>query len=664
MSLVFLAAGSGTAAITWVGDGVNNYWDTTSVVWDSDNDGIADTVYTDDIVLGTDVVFDDMGSTDPWIELVGILHPGSITFDVDSAFYLVTALGGDYTNNNLQGSTSMAKYGSGKVHIDFGSSTTGFTGDVNVYAGTLAVDRIGSVGDSTGITRVHNGATLDIAGTSLAAEDVYVQGAGVDVDTDGIGDGALYNGLNTRIGEGNTYYRYDQINAFINITLEGNTTVGGVGRMDVKNGTLTANGYNLTIKMTGKDLAPEDGDCDYFSINSEVITDLANVNVEQGVLNLSRLTSLGTETATLTVGTGAEGPAASVRLYYIDYVAPSGITKNLVMNGGSLNSATGLNVWNGPVTLNLDASVRVADEGGYGAALTFTNTIDGAGGMTKTGPGTLTLQGACSYLGATAISEGTLVLSGSATLSGTPTIDVGVDSFFDVSAVTGGFALGSGQTLMGEGDVLGNVAASADSHVAPGSSVGTLTFANDLDLAGSLDIEYDGDTDVVDLLKVTGILDMDGATISVSGAGSLDAGAYVFASYGSLTGTVASELGLLSGWSINYAYDDGESTNNIALIVTGTLIPGDTDGNQIVNEADALVLSNNWGASVTQGDYSAGDFNDDGVVNAADAAILAANWGDHTGGEATAPVPEPTMLVLILAGLAGMTLARRRGRQG
>jgi hypothetical protein len=86
-------------------------------------------------------------------------------------------------------------------------------------------------------------------------------------------------------------------------------------------------------------------------------------------------------------------------------------------------------------------------------------------------------------------------------------------------------------------------------------------------------------------------------------------------------------------------------------------VPGDTDGNGIVDATDAAVLARNWGGSVSGA--TNGDFNGDGVVNAADAAILAANWGNHNS-ESAAGVPEPSTMVLLLAGL-GWLLIRRRG---
>jgi len=82
--------------------------------------------------------------------------------------------------------------------------------------------------------------------------------------------------------------------------------------------------------------------------------------------------------------------------------------------------------------------------------------------------------------------------------------------------------------------------------------------------------------------------------------------------------------------------------------------PGDTDGDYIVDEGDAMTLAAHWGQS---GSWAEGDFDGDGVVGPRDAAILAANWGFGTGGELSA-VPEPGVLVTLLIG-ALMLLVRR-----
>ena len=77
-------------------------------------------------------------------------------------------------------------------------------------------------------------------------------------------------------------------------------------------------------------------------------------------------------------------------------------------------------------------------------------------------------------------------------------------------------------------------------------------------------------------------------------------------------------------------------------------MPGDANGDGLVNASDASILSSNWlttlGATWTQA-----DFNGDGAVNDIDATLLAANWSSS----ANASVPEPSTL----AGLLGLCLA-------
>lgn len=90
-------------------------------------------------------------------------------------------------------------------------------------------------------------------------------------------------------------------------------------------------------------------------------------------------------------------------------------------------------------------------------------------------------------------------------------------------------------------------------------------------------------------------------------------------------------------------------------------IPGDTNGDNKVDANDATVLAQNWGTDVGTGGFAMGDFNGDEVVNAADAAILAANWGNHNPPqEAAASVPEPSIMVLLLASALLLLVGRRR----
>ncbi|GAA3899102.1 autotransporter-associated beta strand repeat-containing protein [Streptomyces lacrimifluminis] len=78
---------------------------------------------------------------------------------------------------------------------------------------------------------------------------------------------------------------------------------------------------------------------------------------------------------------------------------------------GRLNlfaAADGYGSFESDVTVKLDKSAR-----GFGAADSWRNDIDGRGGLTKTGTGTLTLTGQNSYSGGTILKAGTLVSASS-----------------------------------------------------------------------------------------------------------------------------------------------------------------------------------------------------------------------------------------------------------
>jgi autotransporter-associated beta strand protein len=128
--------------------------------------------------------------------------------------------------------------------------------------------------------------------------------------------------------------------------------------------------------------------------------------------------------------------------------------------------------------------------------------------LTKSGPGTLTLEAGNTYGGGTLVSGGALIVNG--------------------SLPAGTFTLSGGTTLGGHGTILPAVTVPATSTLAPGASVGSLTVSNAVTLqAGSftrMEINRDAVSNNCDQLHVTGLLTFGGTLGVTNHAGTLVAG--------------------------------------------------------------------------------------------------------------------------------------------
>jgi len=120
-------------------------------------------------------------------------------------------------------------------------------------------------------------------------------------------------------------------------------------------------------------------------------------------------------------------------------------------------------------------------------------------------------------------------------------------------------------TLMGTGTVNGDVVAATGSAIEPGQSIGTLIVDGNVTLDGTLTVQYDGGASpAIDVLSVSGSLNLDGGTFDFSGVGDpLTEPSYVFVTFnpGGRTGTAA-ESNVPTGYQV--VYDDDAGT--IALV--------------------------------------------------------------------------------------------------
>lgn len=259
--------------------------------------------------------------------------------------------------------------------------------------------------------------------------------------------------------------------------------------------------------------------------------------------NSGRLTILNTNQ--FTGGLSLKGGTLSVASLADDGVdSPIGKTGNILIDGGTLEYSGPDFVWTRPINLGTNGQNGVSVSNAA-TLFTMTGTLGGAGALTKSGNGTLILNGLNSFSGGTLLNAGTLIISN---------------------------ALGAG---------LGTIALNAGSLV-----IGPVKPANTIDVPASGSISGGNAGGLTGISRVTGSAPL-GLSVTVGvfdlgGDMSAYSGAITFTNAGGavvrLNGSIGSAL---AAWDLGAGPMDlnvrtGSTSNNIGALkgASGTTLSG------------------------------------------------------------------------------------------
>ena len=349
-SLTLTVGGSGTSELKWTG-AASGLWDIGGAVnW---TDGVSSLTYAD----GDAVLFDDTASAN-FIVTGGAVSPGSVTFS-----NAVTT----YTNSAaIGGAGPVVKLGSGAVTLNGSNS---FSGGLTLNAGTLRLGSTNALG--TGFFTI-NGGTLDVP-VALTNVDNNAQAWNNDFTFAGtanlnLGTGAVTLGANSAV------------------TVSANTlTVGGAIGDGAANGFTKLGAGTLSLNANSTYTGPT-----LIGAGTVIIT-----NAPQ---------ALGGTAGGTSVSNGA-----ALKLYGGITVSGEPLTL-LVGNTGNvhLQSASGSNVWTGPITVTgTNYFGRVEAVAGTALTLSGPINVDTNSALTPANGIQLVVQG-----------DGAILISGNITNNG------------------------------------------------------------------------------------------------------------------------------------------------------------------------------------------------------------------------------------------------------
>ncbi|PWU08684.1 MAG: hypothetical protein C5B50_29125 [Verrucomicrobia bacterium] len=181
--------------------------------------------------------------------------------------------------------------------------------------------------------------------------------------------------------------------------------------------------------------------------------------------------------------------------------------------------------------LSTACNSTVRDSIGSGTRKVNLAVLDGA---------SFSLSGTNTYTGTTVVSNATLAIIFSGTIVSPAIILSDLNAVLNVAAVTGGFVLGSGQTLSGIGTVTGAATVGAGGVLAPGNGgIGTLNCSSDLtlNLASTNNFTVTSAGGASNNIVVSGNLTPNNSVIRITSGTPLAAGTNTLFTYATISGS-------------------------------------------------------------------------------------------------------------------------------
>lgn len=411
------AGGSGTwsaAGVTW-NDG------SSMVAWDPVKGALFGTVGGTVTVNGPQSVGYGLSFTADGYTLAG----DALTFTGNQTANTVTVNGGLTATiaTTVTATGGMVKSGVGTLVL---AGDTAAGGGVSLQLGTLAVGAGGAAGTLAGDVVTAAGTTLVFNRSNASTYAGAISGAG----------GIRKAGAGAVTLSGSCSYTGGTVLAAGTIALGSANALGSSGTISFVGGGLQYSAAN-TADYSAR-ISSGTGQAFAIDTNGQTVSYATGLAGEGNTL-----TKLGDGTLSLS-GTGSFTGATRIvggtlALASTGAIAGSTLDMNAADAGTLLLSLTGSTYAVGGLqgSRNIDLATNTVAVGGNGQSTTYGGVISGAGGLTKTGTGTMVLSATQAYLGTTGVTGGTLRVSQPNQMASTGTLSLGgSDAVFDIGATT------------------------------------------------------------------------------------------------------------------------------------------------------------------------------------------------------------------------------------